>query len=1112
MFAEEHWQEFSHGDSVVEIRVLPGTATTNNQPFILLSDVQDVFPEAVRFRNGKRAVSFMVDCEGERLMPLKVAYQSGVVMEVVLARSTASSWSLATTSSPVHTPSEAVIEPANHEAQHHDSAPEYPAYDISPVPDYSASICTPFTQLRRIATDPPPSMYATPVTPAGTRTHVHQPLTPELRERIFDTDDLSSEQLVDIQTRVESILSKAFEIYELSVPWLFIVLPKDASNWDPEDIFNNQFRLFFLCDCGAHMHHTRAAVWRQDSKIEHRIHLASHQGYDLQSPHQFLRQFGSQVLSLLQMFRYGISASGYEVPSLELLGLAPEIADLPALSEGIEVAVYRAIEIIQKLLGYSEGWTATPPLGTNHLKAQDYQLVHKYLPDQDYATPASTETAGGLCRILTPEGHVKWICEIHCQATARVLPTVDERNRLLSQGGILNDKMGMLSVALYSKYSAVILYPILVSTKCILELHLSIQGPESQKDLRDLASTLEWIRGVVYVTLTTNKSGNGINIFGKNKRPDPILQEIINLPRLRAFTLSGMDGFMSRATVFPWISHLRSLSLNEIHLPRQIDSSTATIFRNCPKLKELSLGCSELQAAFSSVQEAIESLNAAQKIQFERLTLTTALIDTVIIDYSHGRMVSMDVSSQSQDLPEFVNSYGMVRRLEMKTVALNRPADADLVRILGLRDQMYLQDLKLQCRPEQFPTMYELIRDVDLQRREQKGFSLMQSLVLWFSGSELTVSDLQNPASMSLTLEYNQSTATSLVPMMVDLGFALERLTFSHTTISPSNAIDIYNKLWESLLKSSDQYGGFWRLKQLHLCLSSVSSDILDNFAGIVMNSVPNLQTFSVAFIDGWNLDPINHYVWAEWLGRTCAKITDLNFQADPQREMLLMEKICLMKFSRLKKLRVAYPSSRFLSSTGFLHLWRFLETITETPDSTPTEPAYLSAAIKASQADAIYPRRGATSIHMLALNSLGASSSSFSSLPLPGPITGLASLSSALASSAAASSSSTYRVWTAPKTSPQFTRLYLENIYLGPVGWTSLFDVIDFPVMLELGFRGRQTRLDYGHFFYLPEHILQYCKQFNDYNNSSNSSNNSSNNNSGSSGNKFTISATEQR
>ncbi|KAG0275021.1 hypothetical protein BGZ95_009252, partial [Linnemannia exigua] len=136
----------------------------------------------------------------------------------------------------------------------------------------------------------------------------------ELQEAQLDTDKmmlLLQQQALDrlalIQSKATAILTQTYELHEFPIPRLFIILPKEDITKREKigTMFVKRFRLYFLCECGEH---TRPADG-PPSSLSHDIHLARHEGYDLDRPNEFFRKYGSYVLALLQMLKYGVAAA-----------------------------------------------------------------------------------------------------------------------------------------------------------------------------------------------------------------------------------------------------------------------------------------------------------------------------------------------------------------------------------------------------------------------------------------------------------------------------------------------------------------------------------------------------------------------------------------------------------------------------------------------------------------------------------------------------------------------------------------------------------------------------------------------------------------------------------
>jgi hypothetical protein len=63
----------------------------------------------------------------------------------------------------------------------------------------------------------------------------------------------------------------------------------------------------------------------ENCKTPHEIHLAKHDGYDLDQPTKFFEQYGPYLLTMMYMVKYGIVAAGLIVPALAKLDVADEV-------------------------------------------------------------------------------------------------------------------------------------------------------------------------------------------------------------------------------------------------------------------------------------------------------------------------------------------------------------------------------------------------------------------------------------------------------------------------------------------------------------------------------------------------------------------------------------------------------------------------------------------------------------------------------------------------------------------------------------------------------------------------------------------------------------------
>ncbi|KAF9299262.1 hypothetical protein BGZ88_011477 [Linnemannia elongata] len=75
------YQRFQLGGRIEEIEV--ETVASIGKQYILLRDVQDVFPTAARFEREGRPVRFLSDEQGQRLEPWRIAVYPESTLQVI---------------------------------------------------------------------------------------------------------------------------------------------------------------------------------------------------------------------------------------------------------------------------------------------------------------------------------------------------------------------------------------------------------------------------------------------------------------------------------------------------------------------------------------------------------------------------------------------------------------------------------------------------------------------------------------------------------------------------------------------------------------------------------------------------------------------------------------------------------------------------------------------------------------------------------------------------------------------------------------------------------------------------------------------------------------------
>ncbi|KAG0359336.1 hypothetical protein BGZ54_009984, partial [Gamsiella multidivaricata] len=213
------------------------------------------------------------------------------------------------------------------------------------------------------------------------------------------------DHLTIIQSRVQTVLTQTYELHEYPIPRLFIVLPKASRRRDKLlNPFSDQ----------------------EGTKIPNEIHLAKHEGYDLSRPNEFFEKYGSYVLMLMQTIKYGIKIARVVVPQLAHFKITDGIK---AVEEQLKFVKKNFGQLIDNTIGFIEGqqqnnkdnkdgvYAAEGQTRMDEvevLEGADLRQLESYLRVQDEG-----RTLGNLYRIVTEEGHVKWVCIDHYRENYR---------------------------------------------------------------------------------------------------------------------------------------------------------------------------------------------------------------------------------------------------------------------------------------------------------------------------------------------------------------------------------------------------------------------------------------------------------------------------------------------------------------------------------------------------------------------------------------------------------------------------------------------------------------------------------------------------------------------
>ncbi|KAF8943824.1 hypothetical protein BGZ47_005015 [Haplosporangium gracile] len=487
----------------------------------------------------------------------------------------------------------------------------------------------------------------------------------ELQEAQMDNDERILATLALIQSKAAAILIQTYELHEFPIPRLFIILPKEdiTKREKISTLFVQRFRLYFLCECGEH---TRP-VDGPPSTLSHDIHLARHEGYDLDRPNEFFRKYGSYVLALLQMLKYGVAAAGMVVPPLNTLKVADELAlakaGLKAVEKNLAPRVDSAIAYLQGLktdqeevskeLGNTKSAaTAVDPVFIGRLEGlegADLRHLGSFLKTSDQG-----KALGNLYRTVTPQGHVKWVCLDHYRESYGAAALKEFKETVELNGGTYDQRTGRVAMRLTSPILAKHFYTMLLSTRLVHELELTLDWNTAFEDLRTLKGTMQQ-SNVFYLALDLcGKTGPGSDFVYRNRRAEPIVL-IMASGKIHAMILKNSTAFLSQTkdlfkTTTP---HIRHFDLNETVSAVDDFVKLEKLILACPALVRLGVVVDNIDSAFARLKPFVARHKAlaildlalrdgtAASMQFEQGTDNISTIGLKLIEPSAIKLVNM---------------------------------------------------------------------------------------------------------------------------------------------------------------------------------------------------------------------------------------------------------------------------------------------------------------------------------------------------------------------------------------------------------------------------------------------------------------------------------------
>ncbi|KAF9430564.1 hypothetical protein BGZ94_006052 [Podila epigama] len=826
----------------------------------------------------------------------------------------------------------------------------------------------------------------------------------EMQQKMLTMQQRALDRLAVIQSRVQALLTTTYELHEYPIPRLFIVLPRPTDTWDRLNPFTHKFRLYFLCECGEH---TKSP----GSKISHHIHLARHEGYDVDRPTEFFEKYGPYVLIMMEMIRYGVATAGIVVPALansRLLDGFDSVSEGAGLFFGKDsfgTLVQEAIDYVQRrtlpdvnqapLMNDSgslseastNGTTATtggggggggaattstttstdPNLdldfaGQVALEGADLRQLASFLKNKDEA-----KVLGNLYRIVTAEGHVKWVCLDHYRENYREASLQQFKDTVAVNGGTFDQATGKVQVRLTSTIMARQFYDALEQAKFIQELSLFLDWDTSLEDLRMLRDTMVRTNIVGLKLDCCNATGPSRDILlNRTKRYDPIIQMLTNT-KLQSLTLVRCEGFWSRLSKMSHVSggaapstlssspsssssssspssssssshssssapaqnilpafafQLRTLTIQSAMDNWKHDQHRlAEILRQSPKLTELKLQVADSDAAFEVIKA---NTNGFQHLRLLNLSVIHSnqqeQVDVTFADDGSGEIAKVVISTNKRPYTQLAYS-GKVVKLVMYHEFGMQQEGAQLRSVLEKNKS--LRELGVRCHVSGFVALFDLVRCGLINHEDFKRCEI-QDLAGW---NKLYSTNLKD--TLATRLELTSTDSTGRENIFAAYGWAIRTIPSGiQFTTSLASALDkcTTNPVGPSPMQSLSIPP---ILERLCLDITKLDPVCLNHLIAFV-DRCERLYKFEL--VVRWNNSTLNTGVIAKAIARLAPRITHLR---------LCVYNLLPLLFDLATSMVPRYDGPRFVPGAT-MPLLKELEVVPTSVDSLP--PAIVSS------------------------------------------------------------------------------------------------------------------------------------------------------------------------
>ena len=272
---------------------------------------------------------------------------------------------------------------------------------------------------------------------------------------------------------------------------------------------STESRLHFICECGGK--HAQAV----GSNTPHHLHLAKHEGYLVREPTEFFKKYGPYLLLMLEMIKCGTNVAGHVVPALATLRVVALVDSIQQSIATVSSQIDYSLECIGEQMEKLQASSLECVAETDDRTQMTQHDLAGYLSNVEglegvelrqlgsfLKTSEEDNLLGGLYRMITLDGHVKWVCRDHYRAGYQAVHIEKLQDIVKLGSGAFDEQMDKINITLWSSFSAQMFYDTLLGGNGVLELSVSLRWQCTSKDTDALRNALSrTLVSTVYVDL-----------------------------------------------------------------------------------------------------------------------------------------------------------------------------------------------------------------------------------------------------------------------------------------------------------------------------------------------------------------------------------------------------------------------------------------------------------------------------------------------------------------------------------------------------------------------------------------------------------------------------------